>query len=54
MESAINYLINEKKVAKLFLITITSTHSSVLLNNIQLNYIKNYEYSMIYPWGYDN
>jgi hypoxanthine phosphoribosyltransferase len=54
MESAINYLINEKKVTKLFLITITSTHGSVLLNNIQLNYIKNYKYSMIYPWGYDN
>lgn len=54
MKSAVNYLINEKKVNKLFLITITSTHGSVLFNNIELNYIKKYKHSMIYPWGYDN
>lgn len=54
MEYVSNYLINEKKVANLYLITITSTNGDILINNIKLNHVTNYKYSFIYPWGYDN
>jgi len=54
MESAIDYLINEKKVNNIYLMSITSMNGDREFNNIQLHYIKHYKYSMIYPWGYDN
>ena len=54
MESAIDYLINDKKVNNIYLISITSMNGDRTLNNIHLHYIKPYKYSMIYPWGYDN
>jgi hypoxanthine phosphoribosyltransferase len=54
MEFVANYLKDVKKVNNLYLITITSTNGDIKLNNIPLNYIKNYKYSLIYPWGYDN
>ena len=54
LEFTIDYLLKEKKVAKIFLISISSSKGSITINNIPLNYIKKYKYSVIYPWGYDN
>jgi hypoxanthine phosphoribosyltransferase len=54
LEFIINYLLIEKKVANIFLLSIASSEESLTINNIKLNYIKNYKYSLIYPWGYDN
>jgi hypoxanthine phosphoribosyltransferase len=54
MEYVIDYLLNDKKVANIFLITITSTNGDIKLKNIQLNRATNYKYALIYPWGYDN
>jgi hypoxanthine phosphoribosyltransferase len=54
LEFIINYLIKVKKVANIFLLSIASSEKFMIINDIKLNYIKDYKYSLIYPWGYDN
>jgi uracil phosphoribosyltransferase len=54
MEYVCNYLLNDKKVNKLFLLTIGSKYGERNFNNIKLNFIENFKFSIIYPWGYDN
>jgi len=54
MEFVVNYLLNKKKVNKLFVITITSKVGDIKFNNIDLNYIKKWNYAFVWPWGYDN
>jgi len=54
MSHVIDYLINEKKVKNIYLITISSYNDLTIINNITLNSATDYKMTLIYPWGYDN
>jgi hypoxanthine phosphoribosyltransferase len=50
----VKYLLNEKKVANIFVITLTSKYGEREFSGLKLQYINQWEYSYVYPWGYDN
>jgi len=54
MEFICNYLLTEKKINKIFLLTIVSECCSIVINNNKLNCITDYDFTFIFPWGYDN